>query len=485
MNWPEICCRILLFCLAGGIGFLLRRVYFHPLSGFPGPKLVAASSFQHFYAVWTGREKTWYQDLHRRYGPVVRCGPNHLTFNDLDLIPVVYHRQSDKTDYPQDFTCPGAATNKAGYLEYAAAKRQFGQAFSVSRVQLFEGLVDENLIKWVSILSEESHKSPSIDWGTWVKYFSFDVYVPMSVGESFGFLDHKSDVRNMLQSSYRIFRYWTLSRYRPIAWLAAHTALGRRLFVSGRDDPTGMGMWTTEVHDITRRRMESSTTEEKPRWEHSMLDQWLAAKSAAGEGIPLSDIEDQLVSDVLGGPYALATTLSHLVTTMAKHPQAVQRAQKEIDNAFSQQTLSTPSPTYTECCALPYVDSCVREAMRITATASPRWRCSPDRPLRLLDWDVPPGTAVATSPFTISTHPRLYGDNAEEFVPERWLEASEEQLRVWNAYDAHWGFGYRKCPGRHIGVLVLYKTLVTILRNFDIKEGDSGSSSLVMLPRQL
>lgn len=67
----------------------------------------------------------------------------------------------------------------------------------------------------------------------------------MSVGESFGFLDHKSDVRNMLKSSYRIFRQWTLSRYRPIAWLAAHTSLGRRLFVSGRDDSTGMGMWTT------------------------------------------------------------------------------------------------------------------------------------------------------------------------------------------------------------------------------------------------
>ncbi|KAJ5592816.1 Cytochrome P450 [Penicillium hordei] len=417
--------------------------------------------------------------------PVVRCGPNHLTFNDLDLIPVVYHRQSDKTDYPQDFTCPGAATNKANYLEYAAAKRQFGQAFSVSRVQLFEGLVDETLIKWVSILNKETHTSPSIDWGTWVKYFSFDVYVPMSVGESFGFLDHKSDVRNMLQSSYRIFRKWTLSRYRPIAWLAANTSLGRRLFVSGRDDSTGMGMWTNEVHDITQKRIETSKTQERPRWKHSMLDQWLAAKSATGEGIPQSDIEDQLVSDVLGGPYALATTISHLVTTMAKHPQAVRRAHQEIDNAFTQQTLSSPSPTYAECCALPFIDACVREAMRITATASPRWRCSPDRPLRLLGRDVPPGTAVATSPFTISTHPRLYGDNAEDFVPERWLEASEEQLRVWNAYDAHWGFGYRKCPGRHIGVLVLYKTLVTILRNFDIKEGTSGPSSLRMLPRKL
>jgi hypothetical protein len=67
----------------------------------------------------------------------------------------------------------------------------------------------------------------------------------MGLGESFGFLDQQRDVRHMLQSSYQIFRYWTLSRYRPIAWLASNTYLGRRLFVSGRDDLAGMGLWTT------------------------------------------------------------------------------------------------------------------------------------------------------------------------------------------------------------------------------------------------
>ncbi|KAJ5780655.1 Cytochrome P450 [Penicillium paradoxum] len=146
---------------------------------------------------------------------------------------------------------------------------------------------------------------------------------------------------------------------------------------------------------------------------------------------------------------------------MSKHPDAVERAHQEIDGAFAQKASSTDSLTYAECCALPFVDACIREVMRITATASPRWRTSPDRPLRIHDRDVPPGTAVATSPFTVSTHPQLYGENSEDFVPARWVEASEEQLRVWNSYDSHWGFGYRKCPGRHIGVLVLYKTFVT------------------------
>lgn len=154
--------------------------------------------------------------------------------------------------------------------------------------------------------------------------------------------------------------------------------------------------------------------------------------------------------------------LGYLVNIMAKHPEAVQRAQGEIDEAFSQLKPSGPSLTYAECCAIPFVDACIREIMRITATASPRWRTSPDRALRIGDREVPPGTAVATSPFTVSTHPQLYGKDAEKFNPARWVEASEEQLKVWNSYDAHWGFGYRKCPGRYIGVLVLYKSFVTV-----------------------
>lgn len=74
----------------------------------------------------------------------------------------------------------------------------------------------------------------------------------MSLGETFGFLDHKGDARNILPSTFRIFRYWTLSRYRPIAWLATNTWLGRRLFVSGREDSKGMGIWT-DVSDCSCR----------------------------------------------------------------------------------------------------------------------------------------------------------------------------------------------------------------------------------------
>jgi cytochrome P450 len=107
------------------------------------------------------------------------------------------------------------------------------------------------------------------------------------------------------------------------------------------------------------------------------------------------------------------------------------------------------------------VNACIDEALRFNATSSPRGRSS-DRSFTLMGKYVPPGTALSTSPFEISKHKKLYGDNANQFVPDRWLQASGEQLRLWKTFDAHWGFGVRKCPGRHIGIIVLFKSLVMV-----------------------
>lgn len=66
----------------------------------------------------------WHKD------PLCDVGPNHLSFNDQDMVPIVYHRQADKIGYPQEFSCPGAAVSKVSHVEFAAAKRQFGKAVS-------------------------------------------------------------------------------------------------------------------------------------------------------------------------------------------------------------------------------------------------------------------------------------------------------------------------------------------------------------------
>lgn len=54
----------------------------HPLARFPGPRLCAASRLPLWYACITGHQVQWMHSLHTRYGPVVRYGPNDLSFVD-------------------------------------------------------------------------------------------------------------------------------------------------------------------------------------------------------------------------------------------------------------------------------------------------------------------------------------------------------------------------------------------------------------------
>ncbi|KAI0315343.1 hypothetical protein OF83DRAFT_1022687, partial [Amylostereum chailletii] len=62
--------------------FIAKRLFFHPLSRFPGPKLAAATYwYTTYYDVWKdGSLVEHLVELHKRYGPVVRIGPNDVRF---------------------------------------------------------------------------------------------------------------------------------------------------------------------------------------------------------------------------------------------------------------------------------------------------------------------------------------------------------------------------------------------------------------------
>lgn len=78
------------------VGFLIRciyRIYLHPLSSIPGPKIAACSSIWLAYHTFIGDECTVVFDLHQRYGPVLRVAPNDVDIDDGDAIDPIYIRR--------------------------------------------------------------------------------------------------------------------------------------------------------------------------------------------------------------------------------------------------------------------------------------------------------------------------------------------------------------------------------------------------------
>jgi hypothetical protein len=76
---------------------LIRRLYFSPLSSFPGPKLAALSNFYKANAYRTGRGAKVLLKLHEKYNSdIVRVGPNELSIRNVDAVEKIY-----KGKYPR------------------------------------------------------------------------------------------------------------------------------------------------------------------------------------------------------------------------------------------------------------------------------------------------------------------------------------------------------------------------------------------------
>ena len=75
-NW-EIVFRLVLFitCIHQ---FIVYPFFTSPLANVPGPKLNAITGWYMIYIDFT-KQRTWYiHNLHQKYGPIVRIGPNEV-----------------------------------------------------------------------------------------------------------------------------------------------------------------------------------------------------------------------------------------------------------------------------------------------------------------------------------------------------------------------------------------------------------------------
>ena len=67
------------------------RVALRPgLRNLPGPFSARFSRWYRSSLVFGGKAPEEYRKLHEQYGPIVRIGPNHVSFADPVAIPIIY-----------------------------------------------------------------------------------------------------------------------------------------------------------------------------------------------------------------------------------------------------------------------------------------------------------------------------------------------------------------------------------------------------------
>jgi hypothetical protein len=69
---------------------LIRRVYFSPLSRFPGPKIAACTKLWLANEFHHGRTSDTVRELHKMHGDIVRVAPAEISVNSVEGVEMIY-----------------------------------------------------------------------------------------------------------------------------------------------------------------------------------------------------------------------------------------------------------------------------------------------------------------------------------------------------------------------------------------------------------
>jgi cytochrome P450 len=211
-----------------------------------------------------------------------------------------------------------------------------------------------------------------------------------------------------------------------------------------------------------------------------MLDRFLiAAQTDTPTGYDLDLVMSWTLANIMAGADTTAIGLRSTVYYLLKNPKALRNLKDELRKA----NLSYPV-TWKESQHLPYLDACIKEALRLhPAIGLGLERKVPATGLVLPDgFSLSPGTNVSVNAW-VSGRQSIFGPDVDNYIPERWLQSKDEGLNAYKERIGHmkradlvFGSGTRSCLGKNISLLEIYKTVPTLFLNFDIDLVDPGKS---------
>lgn len=284
---------------------------------------------------------------------------------------------------------------------------------------------------------------------------AYDIISEIGFGAPFGFIEQGQDVGGLIQGFHDgLPAFGLLARLHPFtSWIK--TTFLKKYLVATPADNTGIGVLMRFRDSLIRERI-NHIKEGKTLDRVDLLQTFLEARTEDGSPLDMEYIRAEVLLVLLAGADTTGTAFQAMIQYLLTHRDAYERMMAEINSAVANNLL-TETPQYAEVLEhLPYYVACVRETMRLCPSAPnifPRYVSEPG--LELYGKFAPAGTEISSNPYIVHRDPELYGEDAEEFRPERWLDA--ERAKLFNKYNFGFGYGSRACLGREIAMMELYK----------------------------
>ncbi|KAL3458183.1 cytochrome P450 [Aspergillus heterothallicus] len=452
------------------LGVSVYRLWLHPLRDYPGPWFWIIWRVPYLQSTIRGTIVRDVQNLHKRYGPVVRIAPDELSYITPEAAKPIY---TSSPEFPKDpmhlppFHNGAPGILAADHAHHRRYRRLLAFAFSDKGLRAQQGMIQQYVDQLIVRLHENCSKGP-VDMTVWFNWATFDIIGDLAFGESFGCLDNGKT------------HPWIASIQGNVKAIPILNAL-RRYRVNGI-----LGMLAPpKLVEMRQKNAQFTADKVDCRLQHAgttrgdLWDSVLADKHDDEPPMTRAEMVSNASAIVLAGSETSATLLSGCTWLLLNSPKHLKELTEHIRSRFVR-AADIDAQSVTQIQGLQAV---LEESLRLYPPVPMQSnRIVPPQGAHIAGKWVAGGTSVAVQQFAACRSDDNF-HRPNEFRPERWQgigEFANDRRDVSQPFS----IGPRNCIGRQLAYAEMRLIVAHLLWHFDLELDQSRMKATDWLAEQ-
>ncbi|KAM3156200.1 hypothetical protein ABEW05_003333 [Botrytis cinerea] len=435
---------------------ILRRIcvsiyaaFFTPLSKVPGPLSLKLCGSIWLYHTLRGETMNIAPKLFKKYGDVVRIGPNEIMVSSKSAI--------QKIIVEDDFRKSPLYT----LTQEDQHRRPLSAGFSISFLNAMEPLMKSCVDFMVEILesrcitnTESEDGRAVVDMFCMLGNLTMDVMSATLFGGSFGLvINEDPHVKNLfLDRLRRVYIDVILPFVKYIPFIPSPVQEMDRMID---------GIIKTRRAEM--RRGTNGVGGEKAKEKKDLLQIFLDANESDPTGFTDKHLMEEMRLFMIAGSDTTGTTCTFTLLLLLNNPSKLHLLTQEILSAFPSKH---DTITFANTQELPYLNAAINESMRLmpmVVSGLPRYTSETNW---MDGFEIPAHVTTYAFPNILQIDPRIWPD-ADSYIPERWLD-NYKGVPVDKKAFLPFSGGVRNCIGQQFALREIRLILATVLRRFEL-----------------
>ena len=309
---------------------IIRRIWFHPLSSYPGPWLGKFTDLTTILSVPQDARTFVQYDLLKRYGSPLRIGTNHLVYDDIQSFPDILGQSPNpclKDGKVYDGLSATGAVNILSATDrslHARLRRLVAHSFSAKSLLQSETMMQKKVEEYINTtLKGRDGQRVEILQKSYELYL--DIVSQLSFGESFDCLSGRNrtarqDVRAFFEVI-PLVAFAPFMRYMPLAGIRNGLQGVARLEEFSR----------AHVEAYLSRSANKSEAGPEGRFLHNLAT---AVDPETGSKMTEKELVENTIIFLTAGSGTTAATLVYFIWECGRHDDVRRRLIREIRSTF-------------------------------------------------------------------------------------------------------------------------------------------------------